>query len=602
MQMLRSCMDAADIKLEACNCKPETPTDPPVWTKEALAFYANQRTTRGWKAIFRCSTCESLEVREGDAELAEEEDDRREDRGVPQPRSHIDVQGEEEDILADAASDQEEEFFENSEPEMEPEQSEGEEETEKQRREDGDFQFPSNPSTQSSTATEDEEAMRERGPERCMTKLESLSALASRYHWGHKQAVANGNAVLEDFGITGPKYTLDPAKLLRARISFGDLRTKKRLERAKKMLAIYFDERTDTTVIRETVTTKVTTSRGTEEAATRVQRTTKEEHCPVVMYGPDGSEVYIETHKLEQGKAPALAQKLVETLVKQESEDTVKVIGSDSCAKNTGQHSGVAACVELLLGRPLQRTLCLKHEIELVWHRFFKVVDGVTKGPKTLDGPIGKRLCKDDFYYNDIVNFTPIKPTGTMPDLSEDVVKKMSQDQKFLYRIMKAVVTGSEYFKTKEGRKLRTASPGKFHNARWITLAGRDLRMYCSTKPGTPHYKELVRMVQFLIDVYCPVWFDIVENPGFLEGPRCFQRQVARLNTFQFEEEELVEMKACINQNRQFFVYLCLPFTCILHYTFRFSYTLFQNTLVVPSFFAIFLWLFQKLPSANLLL
>ena len=42
------------------------------------------------------------------------------------------------------------------------------------------------------------------------------------------------------------------------------------------MLAIYFDERIDTTVIRETQTTKVTTRRGAEDTITSAQRTVQE--------------------------------------------------------------------------------------------------------------------------------------------------------------------------------------------------------------------------------------------------------------------------------------------------------------------------------------
>ena len=69
-----------------------------------------------------------------------------------------------------------------------------------------------------------------------------------------------------------------------------------------------------------------------EEAETFVQRTAKEEHCPVIMHGPEG-EVYIETHKLEDGTGRFLADNLVKSLEKQQSKDTVKVIGSDSCWK-----------------------------------------------------------------------------------------------------------------------------------------------------------------------------------------------------------------------------------------------------------------------------
>ncbi len=444
---------------------------------------------------------------------------------------------------------------------MEEEPEEGEEETERQRMEDQDYQFPSNPSSQStqSSTAEDEDSMREPAPKR----LESLSAVASRYHLTHTQAVSAGNASYEDLGIFGPTTTLDQAKLLRARITFGDLRTEDRLGPAKKNVAVSFDERINDTVVRETVTTSVTTSRGSKDTTNRVQSAAKEEHCPVVMYGPDGKEVYIETHKLESGVAPVLADKVFGSLEKQESEHSVKVVGSDSCAKNTGAYAGVAACLELGLGRPLQRVLCLKHTIELVWHRFFKKVDGKTKGPTTLDGPIGKKICNNFFYYEPIVDFKPINLTRSLPKLSLDVVKKMSEDQKYLYRIAQAVMTGSEYFQVEGQRSLATASPGKFHNARWITLANRILRLYCSTNPHEEHYKELERMVRFLIDVYCHAWFDVVKNTSFLDGPRCFQRLVASLNTFKFKENELVEMKACINQNRQFFVHLCLPLSHI---------------------------------------
>ena len=127
----------------------------------------------------------------------------------------------------------------------------------------------------------------------------------------------------------------------------------------------------------------------------------------------------------------------------------------------------------------------------------------------------------------------------------------MCPDQAYLYRIMLAVINGSGHFK--EDKNLANASPGKFHNARWITLANRILRLYCSLKE---HDKELERIVLFLIDVYCSCWFDIVENPSFLEGPRCFHRLLVSLDAFPFRPNELEEMEACIDRNRQFFVHL----------------------------------------------
>ena len=59
-----------------------------------------------------------------------------------------------------------------------------------------------------------------------MNKLEALIAIALRLHMTQNQAVLAANAGYDDLGLLSGKTTLDPAKLLRARITFGDLRTK----------------------------------------------------------------------------------------------------------------------------------------------------------------------------------------------------------------------------------------------------------------------------------------------------------------------------------------------------------------------------------------
>ena len=125
------------------------------------------------------------------------------------------------------------------------------------------------------------------------------------------------------------------------------------------------------------------------------------------MFGENSEkEVYIETLKLEEGKGRALANMLVKTLEKQQSRDTVKVIGSDSCSKNTGWDNGVQACVEEELGRPLQRVLCLKHTIEIIWHKYFIALDGETSSPTTLDRPIGKVVSGDSFFRSEIITYS----------------------------------------------------------------------------------------------------------------------------------------------------------------------------------------------------
>ena len=96
-------------------------------------------------------------------------------------------------------------------------------------------------------------------------------------------------------------------KCISTKVLYGNKRTKERLEGAKMMFAIYYDERIDSIIIRETQTTTVATSQGARKLPLPVPNalTAKEEHCPVVMYP---GEVYIKTVKLakrrRKGSAP----------------------------------------------------------------------------------------------------------------------------------------------------------------------------------------------------------------------------------------------------------------------------------------------------------
>ena len=123
----------------------------------------------------------------------------------------------------------------------------------------------------------------------------------------------------------------------------------------------------------------------------------------------------------------------------------------------------------------------------------------------------------------------------------------MSSNQAYLYRIAQAIINGSKQFQVDKG--LLTACPGKFYNARWMTLANRILRLYCSDPNPSVELKLLVR---FVIDVYCPAWFDVVQNPSFLDGPKIFHRLVVSLDKFAFKVEQKEIMKSSINWNSYF--------------------------------------------------
>ena len=50
-------------------------------------------------------------------------------------------------------------------------------------------------------------------------------------------------------------------------------------------------------------------------------------------------------------------------------------------------------------------------------HRFVKLRDGLTQGPKTFNGKTCRMLEKEDFWKSDIVDFTPIAPNPNVPSI-----------------------------------------------------------------------------------------------------------------------------------------------------------------------------------------
>ncbi|KAK4880727.1 hypothetical protein RN001_008873 [Aquatica leii] len=98
-------------------------------------------------------------------------------------------------------------------------------------------------------------------------------------------------------------------------------------------------------------------------------------------------------------------------------------------------------------------------------HLFAKL-DGTTTGPNNYSGAIGKLL--DDCEKRSVVVFEKIE--GMLPNISN--VKDLSSDQRYLYDITSAVLSG------KCSSDLSNRSPGKMSHARWLTKANRILRLY----------------------------------------------------------------------------------------------------------------------------
>jgi len=123
----------------------------------------------------------------------------------------------------------------------------------------------------------------------------------------------------------------------------------------------------------------------------------------------------------------------------------------------------------------------------------FLSIDGVTDGPNSFSGPIGKELknCEN----KPVVKFKAID--CILPDVDK---KDLSQDQKYLLNISEAIKSGYCSY------DLSCREPGTLNHARWLTCANRILRYYISTTKPSANLKT---MVTYLLKVYVPQWFSI---------------------------------------------------------------------------------------------
>ena len=120
-------------------------------------------------------------------------------------------------------------------------------------------------------------------------------------------------------------------------------------------------------------------------------------------------------------------------------------------------------------------------------------LDGVTSGPQSFPGQIGKELqsCEQQ----QIVEFKPFEIQLPANDSA------LSTDQQYLYDVVTAVSSGHCSL------SLSDRSPGKrILRLRWLTTANRILRLYISkTSPSN----NLLILVNYIAKVYIPMWFKI---------------------------------------------------------------------------------------------
>lgn len=143
------------------------------------------------------------------------------------------------------------------------------------------------------------------------------------------------------------------------------------------------------------------------------------------------------------------------------------------------------------------------HFTELPFWNLFEYLNGVTTGPASFFGTIGKQLpgCEKLL----VANLKKIK--------SEEInVSKIdpSKDQKYLLDVVRAVQRG------KCDPDLAIMDPGLLSHSPWLTCANRVLRLYIFQNKPSNKIKILVR---YIVTIYALVWFDIKKKPYVIHGP-----------------------------------------------------------------------------------
>ena len=199
------------------------------------------------------------------------------------------------------------------------------------------------------------------------------------------------------------------------------------------------------------------------------------------------------------------ANDIVESLESILDLNNVKLVGVDGTVVNTGSNGGTIRCIELKIARPVQWNICMLHMNELPLRKIFLLIDGVSSGPKSFTGKIGKAISNCEKMR--ITSYKRVQTNESIPIMD---VSELSSDQKYLYELSNTIVSGSVLPPNFEHR-----SPGNLSHSRWLTLANRILRLYVATRSPTD---DLQTLVDFVLRVYAPTWFSLRKKSSIVFG------------------------------------------------------------------------------------
>lgn len=368
------------------------------------------------------------------------------------------------------------------------------------------------------------------------TEMTFYIAEVSRYGISDRAAAALYNAALKTVDIINDDYTklvVDKSKIRRARDIYAakqkDIR-KRKLEEGGGLECLGSDgKRNKKTRVKEI---QIINGEPKEKFCTKTR-----EH---IVYTEEPAGEYLCHSELSKGTGRDLCNDFMEVLAEHDSKESLLAVVADGTPTNTGWKEGMIAHLERDLGRPLLWLICQLHGNELPLRHLFDQCDGGfgTSGPDSFKGPIGQ-ACTGELHLLDTVKFEKIETP--LSDLDESVWKDLSQDQQLLYRWTKAIASGEV------PQKLAGTVIGGINHSRWLTLGDRLEELYTVTPNPSPGLK---RVVQYIVQVYAPSWFQIKANNKFTSGPVNLFMQMQLINNQPSDTQDVV--KKVVQRNAYF--------------------------------------------------
>ena len=84
--------------------------------------------------------------------------------------------------------------------------------------------------------------------------------------------------------------------------------------------------------------------------------------------------------------------------------ESIRAILVDNTSVNTSWKNGLVVKLEDKLGRNLHTVGCAMNQNELPFRTIFKKLEGVTTGPLSFSGPLGKK-CKENIHSKPLIVF-----------------------------------------------------------------------------------------------------------------------------------------------------------------------------------------------------